>query len=266
MADAKRKFQKRTEASKTVRLRTMMVSGVVAMTSASMILMSEPKNAAASGEACFDQRISMVDRDHVISGLFGLDAFAKGVQGDQAEAGMFWNPVSKSWLTEQQQSLLKMAYEIGYADGGESHAELLQAVMMQETAAGLLGRIGHMSAPVGKRSYGVMQVKVTAARDVFQYLGEPLEYRSDEELITHLMSDDKFNISVASKFLLMLKEKTRSSDQLLVAYNIGLTGSRSVTEASTFKYVVKVRRHMNGVVKPFNDRFVAAGENSARGA
>lgn len=266
MADAKRKFQKRTGINNSVRLRTMMVSGVVALTSAAMVLMSEPKNAVANAEACVDQRISMVDRDNVIGGLFGLSAFANGVQGDQSEADMFWNPVTKSWLTDQQQALLKKAYEIGYADGGEAHAELLQSVMMQETSAGLLGRIGHMSAPVGKRSYGVMQVKVSAARDVFQYFGEPSQYRSDEELIAHLMNDDEFNIRVASKFLLMLKEKTRSMDQLLVAYNIGLTGSRSISEAASFKYVVKVKRNLTGVVKPFNQRFLATDEGASRGA
>ena len=85
------------------------------------------------------------------------------------DAALFWNTLTKAWLSDEQIALLKLAYEIGLADGGPEHAQITQAVLMQETLAGKLGRIGHLTANVGKRSYGVMQVKVVAARDVLRH-------------------------------------------------------------------------------------------------
>ena len=57
-----------------------------------------------------------------------------------------WNPLAKSWLTEEQVNLLKLAYDIGYQDGGEQHASLLQSTLLQESIAGQLGRVGHRTA------------------------------------------------------------------------------------------------------------------------
>ena len=94
-----------------------------------------------------------------------------------------WNPLAKSWLTEEQVDLLKQAYDIGYQDGGEQHALLLQSTLLQESIAGQLGRVGHRAAPVGKRSYGVMQVKVSAASDVLEEHPQLGALRTDEELI-----------------------------------------------------------------------------------
>jgi hypothetical protein len=169
--------------------------------------------------------------------------------------GLFWNPLAKTWLTPEQMDLLQLAYEVGFEDGGHKHAELLQAILLQETIAGQLGRMGHMTAPVGKRSYGVMQVKVTAARDVLNQYSELGEYHADEEVIAQLLSDDEFNIRVASKFLLQLSTKVKSLDRALVAYNVGLGGSNSVAEPRQFKYVVSARNYLEEIVKPFNHRF-----------
>lgn len=170
----------------------------------------------------------------------------------------FWNSVTKSWLSPAQVELLKLAYDIGYADGGKQQAELMQALLLQESMAGELGRIGHMTAPVGKRSYGVMQVKVSAARDVIASHPEFGRFQSDEELIVRLMGDDEFNMRVASKFLGMLRRNTLSVDEALVAYNIGLEGSKTVAEPVNFKYVQSVHSNMQGVVKPFNRRYIEA--------
>ncbi len=168
---------------------------------------------------------------------------------------LFWDPLAKTWLTPEQMSLLQLAYEVGFKDGGHEHAELVQAILMQETIAGLLGRMGHMTAPIGKRSYGVMQVKVTATRDVLTEYSELGVLRADEEIIARLLSDDEFNIRIASKFLLQLSAKVKTMDRALVAYNVGLSGSRSVSEPRQFKYVVAARGYLHEVVRPFNHRF-----------
>ena len=170
-----------------------------------------------------------------------------------------WNPLAKSWLTPEQIDLLGMAYTIGYQDGGEAHARLVQAVLLQETLAGLLGRLGHLSAPLGKRSYGVMQVKVVAAHDVLRHHPELGKFHTDDQLITRLMTDDEFNIRVASAYLKFLRQHKRSDQQALVAYNIGMNAARRVMDAADFKYVQKVERYLAVVVPRYNHKF-AGGE------
>lgn len=172
-----------------------------------------------------------------------------------------WNPVAKAWLSDEQIGLLKMAFEIGNRDGGLPHAQLIQATLLQETIAGQLGRIGHRTAPVGKRSYGVMQVKVTAALDVLAEHRELGNFRTDEELIVRLMTDDEFNIRVASKFMMNLREKTLSDAEALVAYNIGLRAAKRFEEHAEFRYVKSVNRYFEDVVLPFNRKYLGAPES-----
>ena len=176
------------------------------------------------------------------------------VANNQPEATM-WNPLGKSWLTAEQLDLLGMAYTIGYKDGGEAHARLVQGVLLQETIAGLLGRLGHLSAPLGKRSYGVMQVKVVAAHDVLRHHPEFGKFHTDDQLITRLITDDEFNIRVASAYLKFLRRNKGSDQQALVAYNIGMNAARRVMDAADFKYVQRVERYLSVVVQRYNSKF-----------
>jgi hypothetical protein len=176
-------------------------------------------------------------------------------QLDSQQTETLWDPLTKMWLTEDQVHLLKIAFDIGFADGGIEHAKLVQGVLLQETIAGLLGRIGHMTAKVGKRSYGVMQVKVSAARDVLRRHPSLGEFNADEELIAKLILDDMFNIAIASKLLLHLKRKSRNEAQAMMAYNIGLRASRRYDTYDTFKYVRKVKQYFKHVVEPFNNKY-----------
>jgi hypothetical protein len=180
--------------------------------------------------------------------------FRRDGEWDQPGETM-WNPLGKSWLTPEQLDLLGMAYTIGYKDGGEAHARLVQGVLLQETIAGLLGRLGHLSAPLGKRSYGVMQVKVVAAHDVLRHHPELGKFHTDDQLITRLITDDEFNIRVASAYLKFLRRNKGSDQQALVAYNIGLNAARRVMDAADFKYVQKVERYLSVVVQSYNNKF-----------
>ncbi len=166
-----------------------------------------------------------------------------------------WNPLGKAWLTGEQLDLLSLTFKIGYEDGRESHAKFLQAVLMQETIAGQLGRLGHMSAPLGKRSYGVMQVKVSAARDVLRHKPKFGHFRTDEQLIARLISDDEFNIRIASAYLKYLRKRFDSDYQALVAYNVGPNAAKRVVDPSKFRYVRRVERYLANVVEPFNGKF-----------
>jgi len=176
---------------------------------------------------------------------------------DNQPGETMWNPLGKGWLTPEQIDLLGMAYSIGYQDGGVAHARLVQAVLLQETIAGLLGRLGHLSAPLGKRSYGVMQVKVVAARDVLRLHPELGKFHTDDQLITRLITDDEFNIRVGSAYLKFLRRHKHSDQQALVAYNIGMNAARRVMDAADFKYVQKVERYMAVLVPRYNNKFPA---------
>lgn len=188
---------------------------------------------------------------------FGTNSRAVHPLSDNAdEEKTIWNPLAKSWLTEEQVDLLKLAYDIGYQDGGEQHASLLQSTLLQESIAGQLGRVGHRAAPVGKRSYGVMQIKVTAALDMLEEHPQLGVSRTDEDLIVRLMTDDEFNIRIASKFLLYLRDKTNSDAEALVAYNMGLRASKRFEAHEELRYVKSINRYFETVVVPFNRKYL----------
>lgn len=255
MADAK---QDRT--FPFFRTRSLVLGGVFVASSVVVVSFSQ-SGLATSGdpESCGpDGRYAKV-HGHYSPTKFTAMTVGLGLEKSGEKDGLFWNPLSKTWLTTEQMELLQLAYEIGFEDGGHQHAELVQAILMQETIAGQLGRMGHMTAPVGKRSYGVMQVKVSAARDVLNEYSELGEFRADEELIVALLSNDEFNIRIASKFLLQLGGRSRTMDKSLVAYNIGLSASHSVDDPQSFKYVLGARSYLEEVVRPFNHRFGDAG-------
>jgi hypothetical protein len=164
----------------------------------------------------------------------------------------FWNPLAKAWLTRKQLALLDLARKIGLEDGGPRQAQLLQAILLQETIAGQLGRIGDLAAPAGKRSYGVMQVKVAAARDVFRWHPELGTLRTDKEIINKLMNDDAFNIKVASLFLKSLRRRAKSEARALLAYNIGMRAALAVEKPDRYKYVKGAHLYLARVVEPLN--------------
>ncbi|HHJ80579.1 MAG TPA: hypothetical protein ENJ65_02985, partial [Candidatus Tenderia electrophaga] len=145
--------------------KTLLLGGIAVVSTTVAVVLSQPHFAVASmnSEICLSEDATSIESQP----LFEPVTFAVG-SNVSTDALLFWNSRTKSWLIDEQLSLLQTAYEVGYEDGGLEHAELLQSILLQETIAGQLGRIGHMTAPVGKRSYGVMQVKVSAARDVLR--------------------------------------------------------------------------------------------------
>ena len=172
----------------------------------------------------------------------------------------FWNTLSRRWLTREQIELLNLAHRIGMDEDGEEHAAMLQAILMQESHAGNYGRIGDVDADVGKRSYGVMQVKLITAYDVLKKFPEMGSFKTDEGLLIRLVTDDAFNIRIASKHLLMLRKNTRREAQAVMAYNTGLNKAMAHWYPEKFRYVRKVKRYLVHVVAPFNQRFGNEGQ------
>ena len=159
-----------------------------------------------------------------------------------------------------QLTLLQYAYEQGEKIG---FPETMQAIMIVESQVGGNSRkgaiIGNKVASVGKRAYGVLQLKTVAARfvyshheDVFlkHFPNHNIKYIEDEEIIILLLTNDKANIELGTlNFKLMLKYTDRWSDAV-TAYYTGLGGLKSV-EGKHF-YLTKIQERIKVDVKPLN--------------
>jgi hypothetical protein len=154
-------------------------------------------------------------------------------------------------------SNLKLVFEIGKEVG---NPETLQAILMQETDGGRSSMIGNVDSPVGKKSYGLMQVQVCAARSVFQRVPSVFEkyfpgrtYKSivDEEIIALLITNKEANARIAAHhFRIYMAMSGGNWDRAVASYNAGI-GTHMV-HYDKFVYVVGVKDKMNNIVKPFN--------------
>lgn len=144
-------------------------------------------------------------------------------------------------LNKRQLTLLSMAYDIAKRDG-HTHPQLLQGIILQESHAGNLTSYKVAGQEFGlktnERYYGVAQIKLVAAKDAmarFPSLRSEFGFQSntDEEIIAKLIENDKFNLSVASKYLLVLKTYGYNSvRELALAYNQGAGGAKSKDPAT----------------------------------
>lgn len=158
-------------------------------------------------------------------------------------------------LSDHQYKILNEAYSQAKKDGHDN-PEILQGILLQETRAGGLKQYkvaGHeFGLGAGERYYGVAQIKKSAAKDVLaEYPELKSEYNfhtdTDEELIANLIMNDSFNISVASKYLLILKRRYNISDKnLIAAYNQGPGGFGNNNGR---KYSLLVKRHLENFKK-----------------
>jgi hypothetical protein len=171
-------------------------------------------------------------------------------------------------INVEQAMLLEYAYNVAKADG-HKEPSVLQGLIWQESHAGNFP--GHEVAGdeyglrVGKRYYGVGQIKVAAAKDVFkrfradfsEFYHNKKYLKTDDEIIAYLIMDDKFNIRVASKYLWMMGQSTkpkthyRPVNLAITAYNRGI-GNAIGTDYDTWHYTVGVHKHKDTFIKTFN--------------
>lgn len=154
---------------------------------------------------------------------------------------------------------LKTVFLVGREVG---NPETLQAILLQETRGGQTEPIGNKDSPVGKRSYGLMQVQVVAARSIFQRV--PAVYDryfpdrkystvADEEIIALLLTNDEANIRIAAHhFKLYLQLSSGDWNRAVAAYNAGIGAVNNIAVPAEFDYVVKVRAKMESDVRAFN--------------
>jgi len=170
--------------------------------------------------------------------------------------------IGKIQYTAKQQELLEIAYIKGSRVG---FPETIQALLLQETRAGLFGDgIGDTTLEVGRRSYGVMQMKVGTTRMVLKkhkslilkYFPRRKTYNRlrDEDIIIKSVLDDTFNIHMASLKFKMHRERSKTWAQAVVAYNRGQRASTRIGNHTTHKYFKDIRHKVLNEVRPFNDK------------
>jgi hypothetical protein len=160
-------------------------------------------------------------------------------------------------LTSKQKYVLNVAYETAQADG-HKYPQLLQAILLQETKAGGMNSYKVAGNEFGLkpnlRYYGVAQLKLSAARDVlakWPELWKDFEFqgKTDEEVIAKLIENERFNIAIASKYILILKSRGYTSPSAIAAaYNKGPTGARGINTAED-KYSKAVDQHIRKLSK-----------------
>ena len=158
-------------------------------------------------------------------------------------------------IDKDQERLLNIAYEEGELIG---YPETIQGILLQETIAGQLGRMGDYHLGFGKKSYGVMQIRLDTARDMVRRNPELGSYKSDEDLLIRLVTDDEFNIRVGARYFQILMQQHPNAAQgwsrAVSAYNCG-------SHCGVTSYATKVSSHIRSNVKPFN-RLAADNERT----
>lgn len=175
---------------------------------------------------------------------------------DSVNGGGFSMKLPSS-LSPRQTELLSLAYTIAKNDG-HKYPQLLQGIILQETHAGELRKYKVAGQEFGlkanERYYGVGQIKLAAAQDVLKrYPNLKQEFKfqttADEEIIAKLIENDRFNLAVASKYLLIMKSYGYDTvKQLALAYNQGPGGARNF-DSNTHHYSTGVMKYIQKIQK-----------------
>lgn len=127
---------------------------------------------------------------------------------------LFITTTQAGTFSPQQLETLKMVREIAlqYPNSqGETFADTAMAICLTETSAGIfkVGDIGK-DPNIFNASLGIMQVRLETAKFLAKKLNwtEVLKM-SDVKLINKLLGDDKFNATVAVRFIVWLNEYTK---------------------------------------------------------
>lgn len=142
--------------------------------------------------------------------------------------------------------------EIAKAEGNKiGYPETIQAILLQESTAGLIGPVGDIVNGFGKRSYCHMQIKVAAAEHVISRYNLP-KFRTEEELIAKLLTDDEFCIYMGAMYFKLMLEQTGDWKTAVLAYNKGVKGARR--HIGKTSYVSDISNFITNVIRPLESR------------
>lgn len=159
----------------------------------------------------------------------------------------------KTRFTPDQERLLRIAYEEGEAIGWP---ETVQAILLQETTAGLNGPIGDLDRGFGRRSYCHMQIKLNAAKDVLRHYDDLGSFATDEELLVKLLTDDRFCIRMGARYFAIMTKLTQTWSEAVLAYNRGPTGAKSGKDP--VNYLPGIREKIHTVIRPYQELLMVA--------
>jgi len=127
--------------------------------------------------------------------------------------GFFVSTLNAATFSEYQIKTLKLVREIAlqYPNNlGETFENTATAICLTETSAGMF-KVGDLGKypNIFNASLGIMQVRLQTAK----FLAKTLEWKevlemSDAKLVNKLLGDDKFNATVAIRFLVWLNDYT----------------------------------------------------------
>jgi hypothetical protein len=139
-------------------------------------------------------------------------------------------------FTPDQVNNYKLAYEYGQKVGG--YGLEMMGILYAESTAGEAERIGDTVNAPFKRSYGIMQVKLGTYHWT-QREGYIFSHKKklDEEILFDLIHNNNFNTYVAAGYFKMMKDKCKTLDKAISAYNRG--HCREVPEGITYRKRVK---------------------------
>lgn len=164
--------------------------------------------------------------------------------------------IKRGGLADNLLTVFHVGREVG-------NPETLQAILIQESG-GTPTTVGNKGSPVGKRSYGLMQVQINAARSVLQrnqklvkqyFKGRSYGSLVDEEIIAVLITNDEANVRIAAHhFQIYYKLCGGDLDKAVAAYNTGIGGVEAIPNPSEFQYVLSIKAKLQDVVRPFNQK------------
>jgi hypothetical protein len=142
------------------------------------------------------------------------------------------------------------------------HHETMQAILLQESNGGTSAPVGNVNSPMGKRSYGLMQVQLVAARSILSrypnvaeryFPNRKISSVTDEEVIALLLRNDEANIRIAVyHFDLYLTLSNGNWYKAVAAYNMGIGNANKRTTFDDIPYVKSIKTRIHTTVKPFN--------------
>ena len=155
------------------------------------------------------------------------------------------NPVQ---YTQKYDPLTVLAAKIGQQHGV---GDIMKSILKQESNNGKAELVGGTHMPVGKRYYGVMQMKVVAVREVMRKYPEfTKKYFTgsknipDEFVIAKLITNNEFSIEAATLYYTYMKKLAKRDTYLAVAaYNQGPSVIFNGVNAAGHSYAQSVIKH-----------------------
>lgn len=158
---------------------------------------------------------------------------------------------------------MKLVYATSYTINPDI-ATTMQSILLQETGGGVSSLVGNPGAPKTQRSYGLMQLQVSAARSVLSRQPELCDEIFNDQQCNRKLSDDKIihvlltnpiaNIKIATyHFQLYLSIVRGDWNRAVAGYNAGIGTALKMKNPGKFKYVQEISKKQTNLVDRFNE-------------